>query len=116
MEAGEFRHRVKLQSPTYVQDPVTGENVLSWADVQTVWAKIAPLRAREFIASQATQSEITTEIFIRYRTDVQPTWRVTHMVNGVSGTTYNIHGVMQDKTYGNVTLKMMCGSGVNDGE
>lgn len=116
MEAGEFRHRVKLQSPSYVQDPVTGENVLSWVDVQTVWAKIAPMRAREYIASQATQSEISTEIFIRYRTDVQPTWRGIHMVNGVAGDIYNIHGIMQDRNYGTVFLKLMCGTGVNDGE
>ena len=116
MEAGEFRHRVSLQKPEYVQDPETGENVLTWVAVQTVWAKIAPLRAREFIASQATQSEVTTEVFIRFRSDIQPTWRGVHMVNGVPATVYNIHGVMQDRNTGREYLRLMCASGVNGGE
>lgn len=116
MEAGEFRHRVSLQRPQYAQDPVTGENTLSWVPVQTVWAKIAPMRAREFIASQATQSEVTTEVFIRFRSDVQATWRAVHMVNGVAGAVYNIHGVMQDRVTGREHLRLMCATGVNDGE
>jgi SPP1 family predicted phage head-tail adaptor len=115
MEAGEFRHRVALQSPSYAQDPETGENVLTWITVATVWAAIRPLRAREFIAAQATQSQVTTEIFIRHRA-VEPNWRVVHMVNGVAGTIYNIHGVMPDAMSGREHIKLSVSSGVNEGE
>lgn len=116
MEAGEFRHRVSLQRPEYEQDPITGENKLSWVTVGTVWAKIAALRAREFIAAQATQSEVTTEIFIRFRTDVVASWRAVHMVNGAAGAIYNIAGVMPDKFTGREHLRLICSTGVSNGE
>ena len=116
MEAGEFRHRVSLQRPEYEQDPVTGENKLSWVTVGTVWAKIAALRAREFIAAQATQSEVSTEIFIRFRTDVVASWRAVHMVNGAEGAIYNIAGVMPDKVTGREHLRLVSSAGVNEGE
>lgn len=115
MEAGDFRHRVALQSPQETQDPQTGEMVISWQTQATVWASIRPLRAREFIAAQATQSQVTTEIFIRYRA-VDPTWRAVHMVNGVPGTVYNIHGVMADPHSGREHVKLAVSSGLNEGQ
>lgn len=116
MEAGQLRHRVALQRPEYQQDADTGENILAWVTVGTVWARIAPLRAREYISSQANQSEITTEIFIRFRSDLDPTWRAVHMVNGSPARIYNIQGAMQDSDSGRDYLKLMCQSSVNDGE
>lgn len=116
MEAGKLRHRVALQRPAYTQNPVTGSQTLTWVTVATVWCHIAPLRAREYIASQATQSEVSAELFIRFRRDVEPTWRAVHMVNGVAYTIYNIQGVLQDAVTGMEHLKLMCRSGVNDGE
>jgi SPP1 family predicted phage head-tail adaptor len=115
MEAGKFRHRIALQRPQYTQG-ADGERTLAWVTVGTVWAQIKALRAREYIASQANQSEITTEIFIRFRRDIQPTWRVVHMVNGAPATIYNIQGVMQDAQTGMDHLRLMCKSGINDGE
>lgn len=116
MEAGKFRHRVALQRPVYTQNNSTGSMTLTWQTVGTVWARIAPLRASEYIASQSNQSEVTTEIYIRFRRDVEPTWRAVHMVNGNQGAIYNIQGVMQDAVSGMEYLKLMCKTGVNDGE
>ena len=116
MEAGDFRHRVSLQRPEYVQNPTTGEMALSWVTVGTVWAAIKPMRAREFLESQAAQSQVNTEIFIRFRSDILPTWRLVHMVNGVAGAIYNIAGILPDRVSGREHLRLMVSTGVNDGE
>uniref|UniRef100_UPI001F4AE784 phage head closure protein n=1 Tax=Klebsiella pneumoniae TaxID=573 RepID=UPI001F4AE784 len=49
------------------QNPTTGAVINTWRDVATLWAEVAPLSAREFIAAQASQGEVTTRITIRYR-------------------------------------------------
>lgn len=116
MEAGEFRHRIALQRPTYAQNSITGEMTLTWVTVQTIWASIRALRANELIAAQATQSKVTTDIFIRFRSDIEPTWRAVHMVNGAAGTIYNIAGILPDRYSGREHLRIMASSGVNEGE
>lgn len=114
--AGRLRHRVLLERPTYTQDATTGEMVLSWTSEGTVSAAIEPSSAREFIAAQAVQSQIDTRITIRYRDDVVAAWRATHMVNGVAGKIYNIHGALPDKDSGRAYITLPCSSGVNNGQ
>lgn len=116
LKAGPLRHRIRLDRPTYVQNTTTGEQTLTWVVVATVWARIEPLSAREFIAAQANQSEITARIVIRYRSDVLPSWRAVHMVNGVAGKVYNIHGVLADPESGLEWTTLPVSAGVNDGE
>lgn len=116
LAAGKLRHRVALQSPSYTQDPTTGENALSWTTVATVSAAIEPLSAREFLAAQANQSEVSARIVIRRRSDVAANWRAVHMVNGVAATIYNIHGVLADKDSGLEYQTLVAAQGVNDGE
>lgn len=70
MQAGKLRHRVTLQEPVKEQNPTTGAVINTWRDVATIWAEVYPLSAREFIAAQASQGEITTRITIRYRAGV----------------------------------------------
>ncbi|STV76401.1 head-tail adaptor protein [Klebsiella michiganensis] len=65
MQAGKLRHRVILQEPVKEQSPTTGAVINTWRDVATIWAEVYPLSAREFIAAQASQGEITTRITIR---------------------------------------------------
>jgi SPP1 family predicted phage head-tail adaptor len=114
MEAGEFRHRVALQKPMYTQNQTTGEMVETWLVVGTVWAAIRPLRATELVAAQATQSKVTTTIIIRFRSDIEPTWRIVHMVNGTAGRVYNIEGILQDKLSGREHIVLPCSSGLLD--
>lgn len=110
MRAGHLRHRVTLQRPGLSQDPQTGEPVPGWQDVALVWASIEPLSAREFIAAQAGQSEITARIVIRHRAGVLPTMRVVH-----GGKVYNIHGVLPDMRSGREYLTLPVSEGVSDG-
>lgn len=114
LKAGRLRHRVALQSPSYTQNPTTGEMALGWTAQGTVSAAIEPLSAREFLAAQATQSQISTKIVIRYRDDVLPTWRAIHMVNGVPGKVYNLHGVLADPDSGLEYLTLPASTGANE--
>ena len=110
MRAGKLRHRIAIEQPGSAQDPDTGEMVDGWAPVATVWASVEPLSAREFIAAQAGQSEITANIRIRYRAGITAGMRLLH-----KGQAYNIHGVLPDLDSGIEYLTLPVSQGVNDG-
>lgn len=109
MHAGKLRHRVTLQTPVQVQDSMTGGLETEWDDVATVWAEIAPLSAREFVAAQTEISKITARITIRYRDDVTAEMRIYHSAKDKF---YNIEGVLSDKESGLEYLTLPCSDGV----
>lgn len=78
--AGRLRHRVDIQQPVEAQDDTTGEMVVTgWVNVYAnVPAEIAPLSAREFIASEALQSTVAGRITVRYRIGVTAKMRCKH--------------------------------------
>jgi SPP1 family predicted phage head-tail adaptor len=84
--------------------------IAGWTDVATVWASIEALSAREFIAAQAAQSEITARVVMRYRPGVEATMRLKHGADA-----YNIHGVLPDPDSGREWLTLPVSRGVNDG-
>ena len=94
--------RVTIQSHGAAQDE-NGEVVAGWTDVATVWAGIADIKGREFIAAGATQNAVHTKITIRYRTGIVAAMRVV-----CGADIYNIEAVLgQDKR----TLLLMCSRG-----
>jgi SPP1 family predicted phage head-tail adaptor len=117
--AGNLRHRVVIERQTYlqdsagdpIQDPVTGELRREWTTLTTVWADIAPLSAREFIASGATVSELSARITIRWFTGLLPTDRFNH-----SGVIYNPKGILPDLDSGREYITIPVGTGANDGQ
>ncbi len=110
LDPSSLRHPVELQSKQQTQDAMTGEMVASWSKVATLWAAVEPLSAREFIAAQAGQSQVTARIVIRYRADVDATMRIV-----CRGKIYNIHGVLPDMDSGLEYLTLPVSEGVNDG-
>lgn len=113
--AGDLRHTISLQRELVVLD-TSGDPIqddqgvvqMLWTEYATCWAKIEPLSAREFIASQAVQSNVDTRITIRARADLRPADRIVH------GTTiYNIEGVLPDKWSGLEYLTLPCSSNVS---
>lgn len=74
--AGELDRRIKLQAPTVTRDPVYGSEVTTYTTVATVWAKRTEVAAG--LSTQADQRVGTRIVqhLIRYRADVQPTWRI----------------------------------------
>ena len=124
LDAGKLRHRVRLERLDYlldsngnaVQDPVTGETPREWQEVATVWAEIAPISGREFIMSQAIQSQVTARLTIRYRDDVDASMRCVHMRSGRPDVIYNIKAVLADVESGMEYLTLPCSQGTGDGQ
>lgn len=87
MDAGKLDQRVTLQQRSGVADGL-GQVTLTWVDVATVWARVVPLRGREFFAAAQIQQENTVRVILRKRSDVTSAWRlvwrgVAHDVTGV---------------------------------
>lgn len=110
MQAGKLSHQVTIQEPVNDQNPDTGAVNKTWRDIATVWAEVSPLSAREFIAAQASQGEITTRITIRFRTGITRKNRILFREE-----VYNIEGVLPDPKSGREYLTLPCSEGLNDG-
>ena len=111
MRAGGLRHRISIQHLVEQQDHVTGEITKTWVEFAPAWAAIEPLSARDFMAAQASQSEASGRITIRYRPGVLPTMRILHLAN-----IYTIIGPpLPDKNSGLEYLTLLVSTGVNDG-
>jgi SPP1 family predicted phage head-tail adaptor len=117
LAAGKLRHRVRLErldpvedSAGVAQDPTTGEIEREWVLVATVWAAIEPLSAREFVQSGAGQSQVSARITLRYRSDLNATWRIVH-----GSRIYNPEGVLADKDSGLEYVTVPVSEGVNAG-
>ncbi|MNL44188.1 Phage head-tail joining protein [compost metagenome] len=95
-----------------IQDDETGEVLDGWV---TLWdkvpASVEPLSARDLIAAQAGQSEVSARMVIRYRAGVLPSMRILHR-----GNVYNIQGPpLPDPDSGLEYLTLLVAAGVNDG-
>ena len=110
MQAGKLNKRITLQKPVKTQSSATGAVVNGWADVAELWANVTDLSARDFVAAQAGQSEVTTRITIRWRQDVTDKHRILYR-----GRVYDIQGVLEDDKSGLEYLTLPCSRGVNDG-
>lgn len=110
IRAGKLRHQVTLQERKTTRDPDTGDVIVAWADVATVWASVEPLSARDFIAAGVNQSQVTARITIRYRENISADMRILHRTK-----IYNIEGVLADKDSGREYLTLPVSEGVNDG-
>ena len=110
MDVGKLRHRVTIQKQVKTQDALTGEMVVSWADLKQAWASLEPLSVREFIASQTTQSKVTARVTMRYDAEVNASMRIIYR-----GKIYNIEGVLADKKSGLEYITLPVSEGVNIG-
>lgn len=108
-DSRKLRHRLVIQAPVEVQDPDTGDLEIVWQDVATVWAAIAPLSAREFIAAQSENNKVTARVTIRYRPDINGKMRLLHEAKGMY---YNIEGVLADDNSGKLYITLPVSEGV----
>jgi SPP1 family predicted phage head-tail adaptor len=94
------------------QDPATGEQQEGvWVEFSKAWASIEALSAKDLIAAQAGQSEISGRIVIRYQAGVLPTMRVLYR-----DMIYSIQGPpLPDRKSGLDYLTLVVSKGVNDG-
>jgi len=75
MEAGALRHRIAIQENTSTENS-RGEKVPGWTTYYQCWASVADLSGREFFEANQSQSQISTEIRMRYKSGITPQMRV----------------------------------------
>lgn len=102
LNAGQFDQRVTLQQRESDDVDGNGQPVADWEDVATVWAKVEPLRGREYFAAGQTQSQVDVKVTVRYRVGVVPTMRL--MWREVP---HDIVSVIEPHA-GLVSLELMC--------
>lgn len=118
MRAGDLRRRITLQTRDTTRDSY-GQQVTTWTDFMTgVPADIQSLAGRELLAAQATYSEATHLIVIRYMTLLSDPVKVAAMraVYGNGGTTryFNI-GACQNIDERNKEMHLFVSEGLNQG-
>ncbi|OCL28412.1 phage head closure protein [Gilliamella sp. wkB171] len=109
MIIGRLRQRITLQKFESYRDPF-GQVIKEWKDIATVWAEVKAVTGKELMLSQQEMSSITIRIYIRYRKDIDTTWRIKHLI--VGSQYLNIKAVLPDakRTY----LELLCEGGLND--
>lgn len=107
--AGQLDQRLTLQSRAAGVD-VLGQASGAWTDVVTVWGKARPLRSRELFAAGQIQNVSDVEFTIRWRGDVESTWRVVwrDTPHDITGTPIDIDGQRQ-------WMQLLASTGIRDG-
>lgn len=75
MDIGRLNKRITFQELGQDKDSY-GEIVEAWLDLKTVWAEIAPVSGNQFFAAKQINSEITHNVYIRYKKDLKPSMRI----------------------------------------
>lgn len=101
-----LNRRVLIQKRTTARD-AAGQPVAGWQDIAEVWAAIRDLTGQQYIAAQATQNAVTSEITIRFIEGITAAMRVVHGAD-----IYDVKDVQgQDRR----TLKLMSVRGLSNG-
>lgn len=109
MRVGSLKHRMQVQEKQQTQDPNTGDMVESWVDVKKIWAAINPLSARDFIAANAAQTEVSARLTIRADYSLNESMRMIYIKRGIA---YTIGGILPDPDSGEEYMTVLVGSGV----
>lgn len=75
MRAGTMRRRLTFQKKVETRNDFN-EAVVSYTDHVTVWGSVLPNAGRKFYEALQATSQVTGEIRIRYRSDIEPTMRI----------------------------------------
>lgn len=113
LASGKLRHRVKIEQQVTYRDS-DGVSQTEWVNVDTVWAAVEPLSAREFIQSGQSQSSVAARITIRSRA-ISASMRLVHETR-YGEQIYNIAGVLPDNVSGLEYITLPVSLGVNDGQ
>jgi SPP1 family predicted phage head-tail adaptor len=74
--AASLRHRLTIQTVTRTEDGQGGFTE-AWADGDSVWASITPLKAYQRFQAMQMQAPATHKVVMRYRSDVSNAVRLT---------------------------------------
>jgi len=109
-------HLVNIQQKTSTQDTTTGEITEAWTNLYTdIFCDIKPVSVRDFIQSQAHQSEITARIVLPFLPGLDATQRIVATCGCHAGRIYNPAGFLEDDQTGQEYMTAPCSEGVNEG-
>jgi SPP1 family predicted phage head-tail adaptor len=114
MQAGKLNKRVTIYQSVLgspARDEL-GEPNYDWEKVATVWASVSPVVGKEFWSQQQIQSEVTSKIKIRYRSDILPGMKIVYAVGDINKE-YIIETVI-DFEEKHKELQLMCSEGVKN--
>jgi SPP1 family predicted phage head-tail adaptor len=118
VRSGKLRHKVSLQRRVDDQEP-GGQVAHSYVETAKIWAGIASLSGREFLAAQQINSEITSRIAIRFRPEVNETYRIVHTIKHDESPpwtdVYDVIAVMPDEKTGRREMSLLCAKRVAEG-
>ena len=65
MPPGKYPHWISIEKPTVEGKDEIGNQTVSWNEVTGAWARIEPLKGKEYWAAAQAQGEITHKISLR---------------------------------------------------
>lgn len=74
---GKLDRRITIQSATFADDTF-GEEIPTFTDLVSVWAKVTPLKASEDFDAEQLTSRRTLKFKIRYRKDLNTENRISY--------------------------------------
>lgn len=108
MDAGRFDQRVTIQEKS-VTRAANGEEVVAWVTHAERWARVEPLRGREFFAAAQMQGAVDYRVTIRYLSTVTRAMRLQWR-----GMVLDIVSEPIDVGARKEYIELMCVSGVRD--
>lgn len=113
MKAGTLRHVVSIQQRSATIDSV-GDVSDSWSTLISARAEVRPLNARELFAAQATQSEVTHQVTVRWRPELTPPTQASAYRVLFGARVLAVHGVM-NMDERNREVRLLCSEGLSNG-
>ena len=107
MRSGSLNKRITIQELSIVKDQYNAD-IESWIDFKTLWARIEPLRGREYWQAKQVVGEVTGRITIRYLAGVDEKMRIIY-----GNKTYNILAVINPEEK-NRTCQLLVKEILND--
>ncbi len=78
MKAGDLREPIRLERPSYGMDD-HGNRMTTYTQVGgVVYASMKDVSGRDFFAAQAHQTQDVVTFGIRWRSDIDKTWRIVY--------------------------------------
>ena len=103
MRAGPLRHRCKIYQQRQTKDSLGGM-IDEYVSSGSLWAEIKSISGRTFLSASQKQAEVTVEIIIRYRSDIDEGVRLQEDIEGAK--LYEVVAPLPDNK--RTMLKLMC--------
>lgn len=109
MKAGDLKHKITIQRPTYSTDS-RGNRRATWAPVSTCMAQITDVSGRDFFAAQAHQAQDIVTFGLRWLDGIDTECQVLH-----DGRVYHIEQINHlgyKRDYMHIKAREIRGEGV----